>query len=78
MLANARTARLFRNNHSQAVRIPRDFELSGDEVLIQKKGDCLILKPVKKIPFRDLVMQWDSLDETLPAIEDLPAEPVDI
>jgi antitoxin VapB len=78
MPANARTARLFRNNHSQAVRIPRDFELAGDEVLIQKKGDCLILKPVKKIPFRDLVMQWDSLDETLPAIEDLPAEPVDI
>ena len=78
MPANARTARLFRNNHSQAVRIPRDFEPAGDEVLIQKKGDCLILKPVKKIPFRDLVMQWDSLDETLPAIEDLPAEPVDI
>jgi len=48
MHADIRTARLFRNNHSQAVRIPRDFELSSDEVTIEKQGDCLILKPVKK------------------------------
>ncbi|MCL1961106.1 MAG: hypothetical protein FWG56_04900 [Desulfovibrionaceae bacterium] len=78
MLATVRTARLFRNNHSQAVRIPRDFELSSDEVSIQKDGDCLILRPVKKIPFRDMVMQWDAIDEELPRIEDLPAEPVEI
>jgi len=73
-----RTARLFRNSRSQAVRIPRDFELSSDEVTIQKDGDCLILKPVKKIPFRDLVMQWESIDEEFPEIEDLPPEPVEI
>jgi len=78
MLADVRTARLFRNSHSQAVRIPRDFELSGDEVTIQKQGDCLILKPVKKIPLRDLVMPWDSMEEEFPAIEDLPPEPVAI
>ena len=78
MLSNVHTARLFRNSHSQAVRIPRDLELPGDEVTIEKQGDCLILKPVKKIRFRDTVMQWDSIADELPDIENLPAEPVKI
>ncbi len=47
-----REARLFRNNRSQAVRIPADFELPGDRVLIHRDGDRLILEPV---PQRDLM-----------------------
>lgn len=47
-----REARLFRNNRSQAVRIPADFELPGDRVLIHRDGDRLILEPV---PRRDLM-----------------------
>ena len=78
MPSAVRTARLFRNSHSQAVRIPRDFELSSDEVTIQKKGDCLILRPVKKIRFRDLVMQWETIEEEFPEIADPPAEPVEL
>ncbi|UMM63808.1 antitoxin [Aristophania vespae] len=41
-----REARLFRNNKSQAVRIPVDFELPGKSVLIHKDGDCLIIEPL--------------------------------
>jgi antitoxin VapB len=53
MAANAdidapREARLFRNNRSQAVRIPADFELPGDRVLIRREGNRLILEPVRK------------------------------
>lgn len=32
-------ARLFRNGRNQAVRIPRKFELPGQEVAIRKDGD---------------------------------------
>lgn len=78
MLPHIRTARLFRERHSQAVRIPRDFELSGDEVSIEKQGDCLILKPMKKIGFRELVMQWDSITDEFPEIEDPPAESAEL
>jgi len=42
-----RHARLFRNGRNQALRIPREFELPGDEVTIHKDGDRLILEPVK-------------------------------
>ncbi len=41
----AREARLFRNNRSQAVRIPAEFEFSGSRVLIRKEGDKLIIEP---------------------------------
>lgn len=41
-----RHARLFRNGRNQAVRIPREFELPGAEVIIRKEGDRLIIEPV--------------------------------
>jgi antitoxin VapB len=41
-----RTAKLFRNGNSQAVRLPQEFRFKGDEVLIRKEGDAVILEPV--------------------------------
>ena len=43
-----REAKLFRNNRSQAVRIPVEFEFSGEKVLIHKEGDKLIIEPLRK------------------------------
>ena len=43
-----RTAKLFRKGSSQAVRLPRDFQFSGDSVIIQKHGDAVILVPKDK------------------------------
>lgn len=40
-----REAKLFRNNRSQAVRIPAEFEFSGSRVLIHKDDDRLIIEP---------------------------------
>ena len=37
-----RHASLFRNGRNQAVRIPREFEMEGTEVLMRKEGDRLI------------------------------------
>lgn len=36
------TAKLFMNGRSQAVRLPKEFQFPGDEVLIQKHGDAVI------------------------------------
>ncbi len=52
-----KTAKIFRSGNSQAVRIPKEFQLEGDEVEIQKKGNSLILRPKKK--------SWSSLVESL-------------
>ena len=42
------TAKLFINGRSQAVRLPKEFQFSGDDVLIQKVGDAVILLPHDK------------------------------
>jgi antitoxin VapB len=41
-------AKLFRNNRSQAVRIPVEFELPGDRVLIHREAGKLVIEPVSR------------------------------
>jgi antitoxin VapB len=40
-----RRARVFLNNRSQAVRLPKEFQFNTDEVFIRKEGDNVILSP---------------------------------
>ncbi len=42
------TAKLFINGRSQAVRLPKEFQFPGKDVLIQKVGDAVILFPHDK------------------------------
>jgi antitoxin VapB len=67
-----RRAVLFRIGLDQAVRIPREFEMEGSEVLIRKEGDSLILTPVRRDRLLALLSTWGPLDEGLPEIEDRP------
>ena len=41
----SKTAKLFRNGRSQAVRLPREFRFEGDEVLIRRVGNGVLLEP---------------------------------
>jgi len=43
-----KSAKLFINGRSQAVRLPKEFQFSGKDVLIQKIGDAVILLPHDK------------------------------
>lgn len=72
--ATERFASLFRNGRNQAVRIPREFELEGTEVLMRKEGDRLILIPVKKNSLQALLASWTPQDDALPEVEDLPPQ----
>lgn len=42
------TAKLFQNGRSQAVRLPRDCQFAGTDVLVQRVGDSVILFPSDK------------------------------
>ncbi|UCI10806.1 MULTISPECIES: antitoxin [unclassified Mesorhizobium] len=44
----SKEAKLFRNNRSQAVRIPVEFELPGEKVLISRESDRLVIEPIRK------------------------------
>ncbi len=55
--ATVKTARLFSNGRSQAVRLPKEFRFEGDEVYIKRVGNAVVL-----LPFRD---SWRGLFESL-------------
>lgn len=69
---------LFKNGRNQALRIPREFELTGNKAIVRKEGDRLIIEPVQRRSLLALLSTWVSLEEDLPTITDLTAEPVDI
>jgi len=43
-----KTAKLFRNGNSQAVRLPKEFAFEGDEVRVEKVGNVVILSPKER------------------------------
>lgn len=40
-----RKAKIFMNNRSQAVRLPKDFQFNSQEVFIRKEGNDVVLSP---------------------------------
>jgi antitoxin VapB len=57
-----KTAKLFRNGQSQAVRLPKEFRFDDDFVFIKKSGNAVILIPAKN--------SWDSLVGSLDKFSD--------
>ena len=65
-----RRVRLFKNGRNQALRIPKDFELPGDEAVIRKEGDMLIVKPVKRLSLLNLLATLENLEEDFPDVDE--------
>ena len=69
-----RTARVFMTNRSQAVRLPKEYQFSTDEVFIRKQGEDVILSPRPR--------DWGPYLESAPVasasfmdnVEDLPIQ----
>ena len=79
MPSPTRRARLFRNGRNQAVRIPREFELTADEVMISREEDRLVVVPVERPPsLAEVLSRLTPLDEDFPNIADPPTEPQDL
>ena len=75
----ARRARLFRIGRNQAVRIPREFELNADEVLISREGGSLVIEPVQKRPsLAEVLSRLKPLDKDFPNIPDPATKPQDL
>ncbi|GAB1581671.1 antitoxin [Phyllobacterium phragmitis] len=80
--AAPREVKLFRNNKSQAVRIPADFELPGDRVMIHRDGDRLIIEPVRRKNLVEVLAGLEPLgpEDQFPDIDDtlLPVKEIDL
>jgi len=69
------TAKLFRHGGSQAVRLPKAFRFEGTEVLIEKHGDDVLLKPVPAKKFRSFTEIARHLASAFPDAGGFPAPP---
>jgi antitoxin VapB len=71
-MPDQRSVKLFRSGRNQAVRIPVEFELPGDEAVMHRDGDPLVIEPVRKRGLLALLATMKPLNEDFPEIEDRP------
>ena len=77
-MSGTRRVKLFQNGRNQAVRIPREFELPGDEAVMRKEGDRLVIEPAPRIGLLALLETLKDVDEDFAPMPDSPPEPVDL
>jgi len=80
-VTKTRRVRLFKNGRNQAVRIPREFELPGEEAIMRKdEAGRLILEPSRPKDIFALLASWGPIpdEESLPEISRPPAEPFEL
>ena len=57
-----KTAKVFMNGRSQAVRLPKEFRFNSDEVWVQKQGDKVILSVTEP--------GWDEFFDLAPVFDE--------
>jgi len=73
-----RHVKLFKNGRNQVVRIPREFELPGDDVIMRKEGNKLIIEQVPPRSLLALLATLQPLDEHFPPMVDHRPDEVEI
>jgi antitoxin VapB len=73
-----RHVKLFKNGRNQAVRIPREFELPGDDAIMRKEGNRLIIEAAPPRSLVALLATLEPLGEEFPILHDEPPEEVEI
>jgi antitoxin VapB len=77
-MTEQRHVRLFRNGRNQAVRIPVEFELPGNQAIMHRDGDKLVIEPVRKRGLLALLKTMKPLKEEFPEISDPPVKPENV
>ena len=73
-----RHVKLFKNGRNQAVRIPREFELPGEDAIMRKEGERLIIEPAPPRSLLAVLATLAPLDEDFPPIPELALGPVEL
>ncbi|MGH2344926.1 MAG: antitoxin [Chloroflexota bacterium] len=69
--------KLFKNGRNQAARIPREMELPGEDAIIRKEGERLIIEPTPPKSLLAVLATLSPLDEDFPPISELALDPVE-
>jgi antitoxin VapB len=73
-----RRVKLFRNGRNQALRIPREFEIPGQDAVLRKEGDRLIVEPLAPTSLLAVLATLSPLREGFPPIADHPPDDVSL
>jgi len=76
--SSPRHVKLFQNGRNQAVRIPREFELPGEDAMMRKEGSRLIIEPVGPKSLVSLLKTLSPIDEDFAPIRELPTDSVEL
>jgi len=77
-LTPERHVKLFKNGRNQAVRIPREFELPGNDAIMRKDGNTLIIEAVPPRSLLALLATLETLDDDFPPIVDSASDKIEI
>jgi antitoxin VapB len=73
-----RHVKVFKNGRNRAVRIPREFEFPGEDAVMRKEGDRLIIEPAPPKSLLSVLATLSRLDENFAPILDGPPDRVDL
>lgn len=73
-----RRLKIFKNGRNQAVRIPREFELPGEDAVMRKEGERLVIEPAASQSLLTLLKTLKPIDEDFAPVPDLAPEPLDL
>ena len=69
-----RTAKIFKNNRSQAVRLPKEFQFATSEVFIRRQGEDVVLSARPQDWSAYLKSGPVASEEFMEGVEDLPVQ----
>ena len=72
-----RYVKVFKNGRNKAVRIPREFEFPGEDAIMRKEGDRLVIEPVPAKSLLAVLAKLAPLPEDFAAIVDVPPDAVE-
>ncbi|MHB8272403.1 antitoxin [Bradyrhizobium sp.] len=67
-----RRVKLLRSGPRQVIRIPVEFELPGEEAVMHREGDRLVIEPLRKRGLLALLKTMEPFDGDFPEINDPP------
>jgi antitoxin VapB len=77
-MSDQRHVRLFRNGRNQAVRIPVEFELPGNEAIMHRDGERLVIEPVRKRGLVALRKTMKPIESGISDIDDPSPKPENV
>lgn len=77
-MSDEHRVKIVRSGQGQAISIPGELALPGDEVVLRREADRLIIEPAPRRSLEAVLATLKPLNGEFPPIRDLPIDDVDL